>query len=101
MMLPVLEYQKEVCLEKYAIMARYCHLVEESASDSEAAEGFLQAIRELIVTCGLDKLELPLQPADYEELTHMIAADSINYSAPMTFSNEDIVRVLEQLAVSS
>ena len=40
MMLPVLEYQKEVCLEKYAIMARYCHLVEESASDSEAAEGF-------------------------------------------------------------
>ena len=99
MMLPVLEYQKEVCLEKYAIMARYCHLVEESASDNEAAEGFLQAVRELIVTCGLDKLELPVQPADYEELTHMIAADSINYSAPMTFSNEDIARVLETVSV--
>ena len=98
MMLPVLEYQKEVCLEKYAIMARYCHLVEESASDSEAAEGFLQAIRELIVTCGLDKLELPVQPADYEELTHMIAADSINYSAPMTFSEADIVKVLERVS---
>ena len=101
MMLPVLEYQKEICLEKYAIMARYCHLVEESASDNEAAEGFLQAVRELIVTCGLDKLELPVQPDDYEELTRMVAADSINYSAPMTFSNEDIVRVLEQLVVSS
>ena len=101
MMLPVLEYQKEACLDKYAIMARYCHLVEESASDNEAAESFLQAVRELIVTCGLDKLELPVQPDDYEELTRMVAADSINYSAPMTFSNEDIVRVLEQLVVSS
>ena len=97
MMLPVMEYQKEVCLEKYAIMARYCHLVEESASDNEAAECFLQAFRELIVTCGLDKLELPLQHADYEELTRMVAADSINYSAPMTFSNEDIVKVLERV----
>ena len=101
MLLPVLEYQKEVCLEKYAIMARYCHFVEESASDSEAAEGFLQAIRELIVTCGLDKLELPVQPDDYEELTRMVAADSINYSAPMTFSNEDIVRVLETVTIHS
>ena len=99
MMLPVLEYQKEVCLEKYAIMARYCHLVEESASDNEAAERFLQAVRELIVTCGLDKLELPVQPDDYEELTRMVAADSINYSAPMTFSNEDIERVLEAVAI--
>ena len=100
MMLPVLEYQKETCLEKYAIMARYCHLVEESASDNEAAERFLQAVRELIVTCGLDKLELPVQPDDYEELTRMVAADSINYSAPMTFSNEDIVKVLEMVTIN-
>ena len=99
MMLPVLEYQKEACLEKYAIMARYCHLVEESTSDNEAAESFLQAIRELIATCGLNKLESPVQSADYEELTRMIVADSINYSAPMTFSNEDIVRVLEAVTI--
>lgn len=26
----------------------------------------------------------------------MVAKDSINYSAPMTFSEEDIVRVLER-----
>ena len=101
MMLPVLKYQKAACLSKYAMMARYCQLADDRTDDRHAADKFLQAVSDLIVTCGLDKLESPVQPADYEELTRMIAADSINYSAPMTFSNEDTQRVLEQLAVSS
>ena len=101
MMLPVLKYQKAACLSKYAMMARYCQLADDRTDDRHAADKFLQAVSDLIVTCGLDKLESPVQPEDYEELTRMIAADSINYSAPMTFSNEDIQRVLEQLVVSS
>ena len=76
-------------------------MADDRTDDRHAADQFLQAVSDLIVTCSLDKLESPVQPADYEELTHMIAADSINYSAPMTFSNEDIRKVLEKLAVSS
>ena len=95
MLLPVLRYQMEACQRKYALMARYCGLADVHTDDYEAAERFLKAVEELIATCGLDKLELPVKPEDYEELTHLIATDSINYSAPMTFSNEDIVRVLE------
>jgi len=101
MMLPVLKYQKAACLSKYAMMARYCRLVDDRTDDRYAADKFLQAISDLIVTCGLDKLVSPVQPTDYEELTRLIAADSINYSAPVTFSDEDIRKVLEQLAVSS
>ena len=101
MMLPVLKYQKAACLSKYAMMARFCQLADDRTDDRHAADKFLQAVSDLIVTCGLDKLESPVQPADYEELTRMIAADSINYSAPMTFSNEDIRKVLEQLVVCS
>ena len=101
MMLPVLKYQKAACISKYAMMARFCQLADDQMDDRHAADQFLQAVSDLIVTCGLDKLESPVKPADYEELTRMIAADSINYSAPMTFSNEDIQRVLEQLVVSS
>lgn len=97
MLLPVLEYQKEVCMTKYAMLARYCHLVGDGADDQEAANRFLETIRELIVTCGLDKLPLPVNSSDYEELIRMIVKDSINYSAPMTFSNEDIVKVLERV----
>ena len=95
MLLPVLRYQMEACQRKYALMARYCGLADVHTDDYEAAERFLKAVEELIAICGLDKLELPVKPEDYEELTRMIAADSINYSAPMTFSNEDIVKVLE------
>lgn len=101
MMLPVLKYQKAACLSKYAMMARYCRLADDHTDDLHAADKFLQAVSDLIVTCGLDKLEFPVKPSDYEELTHMIAADSINYSAPVTFSNEDIRKVLEQLVVCS
>ena len=101
MMLPVLKYQKAACLSKYAMMARFCQLADDHTDDRHAADKFLQAVSDLIVTCGLDKLKSPVKSSDYEELTRMIAADSINYSAPMTFSNEDIQRVLEQLVVSS
>ncbi len=97
MMLPVLKYQKAACLSKYAMMARYCQLVDDHTDDRLAVEKFLQAVSDLIVTCGLDKLESPVKSSNYEELTRMIAADSINYSAPVTFSEEDIVRVLETM----
>jgi len=98
MMLPVLEYQKETCLRKYALMARYCGLADVHTEDRIAAERFLQAVKDLIVTCGLDTLPLPVKESDYEELTRMVAKDSINYSAPMTFSEEDIVKVLERVS---
>lgn len=97
MMLPVLRYQKVACRRKYALMARYCGLADVHTEDRVAAERFLKAVEELIAICGLDKLESPVKPEDFEELTHMVAADSINYSAPMTFSNEDMERVLGQL----
>ena len=98
MMLPVLEYQMETCLRKYALMARYCGLADVHTEDRIAAERFLQAVKDLIVTCGLDTLPLPVKKSDYEELTRMVAKDSINYSAPMTFSEEDIVKVLERVS---
>ena len=97
MMLPVLEYQMGTCLRKYALMARYCGLADGHTEDRIAAERFLQAVKDLIVTCGLDQLATPVKPSDYEELTRMIVKDSINYSAPMTFSDEDIMKVLERM----
>lgn len=84
-------------MAKYAMLARYCQLADENTDERMAADQFLQAVRQLIVICGLDKLALPVKVSDYEELTRMVAADSINYSAPMTFSNKDIRKVLEEM----
>lgn len=100
MMMPVLEYQKEACIEKYAMLARYCQLADEHTDDREAADRFLQAVAQLIVECGMDKIVSPVKESDYKQLVRMIAKDSINYSSPMTYSNEDIEQVLKKVTVS-
>ena len=100
MMLPVLRYQMEACQRKYAVMARYCGLATEKTDNQEAAERFLKAIEDLMITCGLNELESPVKVSDYEELTRMIAADSINYSAPITMSNEDIEQILRSITLN-
>lgn len=94
MLLPVLEYQKSACIGKYALLARHCQLIDASDSDEEAAERFLQAVSKLMAQCGMDQLVSPVKACDHEALTHMIVKDSINYSAPCTFSNHDIEQVL-------
>ncbi len=86
MLMPVLEFQKDVCKDRYAQLAEYCGVPD-----------FLQAIRELIKQCGLDRIISPVRASDYEELIPMIAADSINYSAAVTLSDEDIRRLLNQV----
>lgn len=94
MLLPVLEYQKSVCIEKYAMLARYCSVADDETDDSKAADLFLQAVAQLMTLCGMDKLVSPVKACDHEELIRMIVKDSINYSAPFTFSNNDIEQVL-------
>ena len=86
MLMPVLEYQKETCMQKYAELAQFCGVPD-----------FLQSVRDLLKTCGLNRIESPVRACDHEELIPMIAADSINYSAPMTLSNEDIKAVLTEV----
>lgn len=101
MLMPVLEFQKSACLEKYAALARYCGVCSNSTPDAEAAELFMQAVRNLLSVCGLDKMQLPVRACDHDELISMIVSDSINYSAPVTLSNSDIKSVLEKVTGSS
>ena len=95
MLMPVLEFQKKACQAKYADLARYCGLTSGQHSEAEAAEFFLQAVGNLMAVCGMDKLKSPIRACDHEALIPMIAADSINYSAPVTLSNKDIRQLLE------
>lgn len=88
MLMPVLEFQKEACRDKYEALAKYCGVPD-----------FLQAVRELMKTCGMNQIVSPVRACDHEELIPMIAADSINYSAPVTLSNSDIKQVLNQVTM--
>lgn len=86
MLMPVLEFQKEACKAHYEALAKYCGVPD-----------FLQAIRELMATCGMNQIVSPVRACDHEQLIPMIAADSINYSAPVTLSNADIKAILDQI----
>ncbi len=86
-LMPVLEFQKEACRERYEQIAQYCGVPD-----------FLQAVRELMHTCSMDQLSSPVRTCDHEQLIPMIAADSINYSAPVTLSEEDIRTVLQTVS---
>ena len=99
MLMPIMEFQKAECMEHYAELAQYCGLVEKPlmVNDAQAAELFLQAVRDLLKTCGMDQIASPVRACDHEQLIPMIAADSINYSAPVTLSNADIQSVLNQI----
>ena len=99
MLMPVLEFQKEVCREKYAMLARYCGISGEDTPDEEAAEDFLKAVRQLMAQCGMDTIASPVRLCDHEELIPMIAADSINYSSPITLSNDEIKQILDTVTV--
>ena len=97
MLLPVLKFQKEACLERYAMLARHCHFADYDTEDNQAAEAFLQAIARLMEQCGMDKLVSPVKACDYEELIRMIVQDSINYSGPITMNNNDIEQILKSV----
>lgn len=104
MLMPILEYQKEVCRERYAELARYCGLTKSSSvslqpSDAQAAELFLQAVRNALHACGMDQIASPVKACDHAKLMEMVAADSINYSAPMTLSNNDIKTILQAITI--
>ena len=86
MLMPVLEFQKEACKDQYDALARYCRVPD-----------FLQAVRDLLKTCGLDAIPSPVRACDHEKLIPMVAADSINYSAPVTLSEEEIKAILEKI----
>ena len=97
MLMPVLEFQKNACIERYALLARHCKIANYDTPDEQAANQFLQAIVKLMEQCGMDQLDSPVKIDDYEELTRMIIQDSINYSAPITLNNDNIEQILESV----
>ena len=84
-------------MDKYARLADYCHLSTPKANANAKANAFLQAVRDLLHQAGLDTFQSPVRVCDHEKLIPMVAADSINYSAPVTLSEEDIKAILEQI----
>lgn len=95
-LVPVLQFQREACLHKYAYTARYSGIAHNGDSEAVAADKLLCAIAELTENCKLHIVS-PVKPEDYTELTRMIIKDSINYSPMITMSSRHIKQVLTSI----
>ena len=94
-LIPVIDCQKDKCLEKLAELSRYCGLCTPSNSDTEACDKLLDELRGLIDLCGFEKKNIPKE--DYPSIARSVAWDSINYSAPVVLNNRQIYSILDEI----
>lgn len=96
-LVPIVAAQEHMRYEEMAALARHCHLAEEQDAVEEAADKLILALQRLLEECGLEKGCKLLQESDYDRLTGMIDADSINYSPSRTLTDSEIRMLLDQI----
>lgn len=96
-LLPVVSFQKDVCLAQLAALAVYCGLAEADDAPEAAADRLLDALRQLLERCGLERRCEALREEDEARLVGMIDADSVNYSPAKTFSDAEIRQLFAQI----
>ena len=94
---PIIAAQENLRYTEMSALARHCHLADEQDTPEAASDKLIEAIQKLLTRCGLEKGCKQLQESDYDRLTGMINADSINYSPSITFSDSEIRMLLDQI----
>ena len=96
-LVPVMSAQEHLRYEEMAALCKHCRLCREDESEEKAADKLVAAMKELLEKCQLEKGCAFLKEKDYDRLTRMIDADSINYSPSITFSDNEIRMLLDQI----
>ena len=96
-LVPIVEAQENLRYDAMADLARHCRVAEDGDSREAAADKLILALKGLLDRCGLEKGCRLLDEKDYDRLTAMIDADSINYSPSRTFSDSEIRMLLDQI----
>ena len=96
-LIPITVAQKNLCLDALAELSVYCGLAKPSDDSSAAADKMIDALKQLLNQCGLEKGCSLIQKKDYSRLVRMIDNDSINYSPPKTFRDWEIEMLLDSI----
>ena len=96
-LIPIIEAQENIRYDEMASLAVYCGLADENEPKEAASDKLILALKRLLEQCGLERGCDLLKERDYERLTGMIDADSINYSPPLTFGDSEIRMLLDQI----
>ncbi|MBR6404652.1 MAG: iron-containing alcohol dehydrogenase [Lachnospiraceae bacterium] len=96
-LVPITAAQENERYEELAALAAHCGIASDADPVEQAADKMLLSLRELLDLCGLERGCSALSENDYEELTRLIDADSINYSPSRTLSDSEIRMLLDQI----
>lgn len=95
--IPVVAFHKSICLSKLAKLSVYCGFASFEDDEYTKADKLIASLEDLLIKCGFNRSLRALDKKDYEKLTHMINADSINYSPPKTLTDEEILTLLDEI----
>lgn len=96
-LIPILEAQENMRYDQMAALSVHCGIADENDTKEEASDKLILALKQLLDDCGLECGCKQLIDEDYDKLTVMIDADSINYSPVRTFSDSEIRMLLDQI----
>ena len=96
-LIPVVTAQEHLRFEELAELAVFCGLASAEEEKETSADKMVAALKDLLDLCGLEKGCPPLKEKDYDRLTRMIDADSVNYSPSVTLSDNEIKMLLDQI----
>ena len=95
-LLPVLRAETPYCPGKMAAVAQHCGLSEANDSPETSVPALFDALDTLVTQCGFEAMPA-IPEGDLDDLVKMIDSDSINYSAPVTFTDAQLKDILRQL----
>lgn len=97
-LIPVLKFHQEKCANELSDLALYCGAATQDDNNEMAICKLIEAIAQLI----RQSLVLPtnfILPEDKKNLIRLIVKDSINYSAPVVLSNQEISDLLDEINI--
>ena len=94
---PIALYNKKICEDKFAALSIYCGFANENDTKEKAADKFLLQLKNLLILCGYSQGFDKIKEKDYHMLIKGINSDSINYSAPKTLKNKEIIYLLKKI----
>ncbi len=96
-LLPIVRFHRFICPDSIAEIAAYCGFVDNSESEFVASDVFFEKLDKLLKLCNLHMEPgfIPLE--DYDDLVFHINLDSINYSPPKTFTNDEVKMILNEI----
>lgn len=97
-LIPIMEFQKNKCLKKLALLSKYCELSDSNEDDEVSANKLLDEISKLKDLCNFRNYNNLIEKKDYKLIYKGVVSDSINYSAPLTLKRKDVFKILDEIS---